>query len=754
MKALSPFSGLAMRVLTDILRPNDQKAFYWLLYNYREKQLEDFKPELAHSMSDYHHLKPGAWKRRISTCQFSQPRANGHGRSVSRFTVISNATETEPDTIQSYDPYRGSRMLQPCSSQASHAKVTVHRDSLANIANTPSQATRPHTGANPRRARASSMRASISGRPQSSRGSVSSVQSARHGASHARGPSLRHKRGVDFSHVRKRSTSATPLPGPPSTASQAQAFVDEAETQAPTQRPTSPEPPRNADGTHPKANDAPATILSKSSMLFNEELRHFSNNIARDCDEAFRSSLMEDDTFGGSFATDGDVKKSREQSPFLFGSETGAETSMDAGALAKQWGSRPLPPLPSESFLSSPPLAASTPPTSVRPSTRGSDQDDCEFCDEPVGKLALPVLLPKQVDRRTVSAPAYGQHNKQVTTLPSINEDAVASGQQNDKARIVSAPPRTPNNKRPNDGNSSMEYLSKVENTIRVVHSPSAVGPVKAPEPLKVRKKAGAEAAPSHVRRVTKHSRAGHERVPNASDFTDGTKKRKISWFKRPIRPESATGETMANLETRNVSGASTRSKQSGSASTEGGKKKGFNFTFWKNGSKERDGKMTITGNSFLFVHVYPSCLVRPILIVAVLIDFATFANRQRDGPEDDVDDRRTARRSRGGSVAQSAWRDAGTNGARHIEVKQNWLARLFRVKPATGYLCMTISRKQARQEIAILLREWRKYGIRGVQVDRQRNIVFARVGPRNCETKDTASSLPFLPAFAQCKMS
>ena len=91
--------------------------------------------------------------------------------------------------------------------------------------------------------------------------------------------------------------------------------------------------------------------------------------------------------------------------------------------------------------------------------------------------------------------------------------------------------------------------------------------------------------------------------------------------------------------------------------------------------------------------------------------------------------------------MTQSGWRDSDSDKARHIEVKQNWLARLFRVKPATSYICMTMSRKRARQEVAILLREWRKYGIRGVQVDKQRNIVFARVGPRNCKYRQTPTA-------------
>ncbi len=48
--------------------------------------------------------------------------------------------------------------------------------------------------------------------------------------------------------------------------------------------------------------------------------------------------------------------------------------------------------------------------------------------------------------------------------------------------------------------------------------------------------------------------------------------------------------------------------------------------------------------------------------------------------------------------------------------------------------MCLAISRRRARQEVAILLREWRKYGITDIEVDKERNIVFARVGGYNCE--------------------
>jgi serine/threonine-protein kinase HSL1 (negative regulator of Swe1 kinase) len=689
-------------------RANDQKAFYWLLYNYREKQLEDFKPELSHSMSDYHHLKPGSWKKRVSTCQFSQPRANGHGRSVSRFTVISNAQETEAGTIQSYDPYRGSRVFKPSTSDISQAKIVVHRDTNSASGVVGGSTVRGRSVSATRRGRASSMRASVSGRPQSSRGSMGSLQGHRQGTPHARGPNLRHKRGVDFSHVRKRSSSENRAQTVPSRASLATTAVNESRQHVASERPQTPEDPRLPDETLPKAKGAPVRrgVSTEASLLFNEELRHFSSNIAKDCDEAFRSSYVDDESTAVSW-TDSE-RKTRNGTPPSFTFDTTPQIGTAVEVSAKQWETRPLPPLPSDTFLASPPQAASTPPPSRRPSTQESEQYDVEDGDVQVARLALPVILAKQADRRAVSAPAYSQGTRKLSTLPSINENAGMNGQQNEKARIVSAPPRTPTKM-----NRNVEYLSKVENTIRVVHSPTAPSPVKVPEPLNVRKKAPAGDVGTSVNGT---SAKGFELQGDAAmeDAHDASKKRKMSWFRRPSRADAESKATTDEPRSRRPSGVSSRSRESGSVSTDGGKKKSFNLSFWK--AKESNCKMTIAGKKCLW----------------------PLSSKQRLTCADEVeyapDQQPPAKRASGGKLTKAPRRDSTADGTRHIEVKQNWLARLFRVKPEMTHFCMTISRKRARQELALLLREWRKYGIRGVQVDKTRNIVFARVGPKNCE--------------------
>jgi hypothetical protein len=108
------------------------------------------------------------------------------------------------------------------------------------------------------------------------------------------------------------------------------------------------------------------------------------------------------------------------------------------------------------------------------------------------------------------------------------------------------------------------------------------------------------------------------------------------------------------------------------------------------------------------------------------------------DTPSPDTERVLGGRADRGvhGGPEGGDWHESSSGLGRNIEVQQNWLARLFRVKPATSHLCFGISRKRARQEVAGVLREWRRYGMRDVQVDRERNIVFARVGKDNCKSR------------------
>ncbi|KAF4449316.1 hypothetical protein F53441_7388 [Fusarium austroafricanum] len=695
--------------------PNDQKAFYWLLHHYREQQLEDFKPELAHSTSDYHHMKPGTWKKRVSTCEFAQPSGNGHGRSISRFTVISNATE--PERGSSQEPLQADRLLHSRDSYKGQPGVNLHHYSYAENGSYTGQSNRLRSGSSARRGRGTSARNSTTGRLQSSRGSLSSMHSSRQGTPHGR--SIHHKRGVDFTHVRKRSTSSNRNRSgsmPPYVTEQGSTYQIEMV------RSHTPEIPSLPSGVLPKSAERQETHVNTkrssgqalrialgsryASEIFKEELRHFSSNIAKDCDEAFKSSLIEEDSIAGSL-TEPD-RTQYESTPFSFTIDAPDDSVPDVLEMPnKSFSNRPLPPLP-------PPVPsyddASLAPTPMgsRPSTGDSRLE--EFHAEQV-KVAQPVVFTKHAERRVVSAPAYTQKHKRNAALPSINEaGAVAS----DKARIVSAPPHTPT-KKGIDRIRGIEYLSQVENSIRVVHSPGDESPVKIPEPLNVRKKVP-EADQQNATLFAQHqepdstSQRSVDGAPAATtplldpcsnDPQAIIKKKKASWFKRSSKVESEPSRESIEWQDCNSYLTSSDGKRSDSTSTDAPtKKKTFSFSFWKS-NKQRDSIMSIA---------------RP--------------GEKEERPSLDLNGMGKTHAS--AKVSQSKWHESGSGPVRNIEVKQNWLARLFRVKPATDHICMTISRRRARQEVTILLREWRKYGIRDIQVDKQRNIVFARVADKN----------------------
>lgn len=680
------FSDQELIVKLSSEEKNDQKAFYWLLYSYRSKQLEDFKPELAHSMSDYHHLKPSIWKKRFSTVEFTKPRANGHGRSVSKFTVISNVGEDDNETVLSYDPYRASGKLKSMDSQVSHTKVVIHRDEIT--PNSSASKTRLRSGSNAtRRARAGS----VNRTPHKShnvRGSVTSLHSIKPGTPGRQAPSLRHKRAVDFSHIRKKSNSMGKFPRPPTHTGSINAVgAASSTTKLQRQRSVTPEVPKLPDGKYPKANGAP--FAKNTSALFREDIRHFSLDIAKNCDEAFKSTFKSNLTTDESILTDAEKKK-LESTPVSPSPES-PSVSTDATEFSnKSWLQRPLPPLPASGGFEN---SAETPKTASRPT---SGETELDYVIE--GVTRVPVVQARQVDRRIVSAPVVNQPpRKAVPPMPSITENigAVTALINNDKTRIVSAPPQT-SRKYGNGENGGMEYLSKVENTIRVVSSDHTTT-------LSIRKKPTKEELGKHLQ-VNTAVVTEKDMASSTSSDPHSASMKKRSWFRRVSRADTEAGGSETSAASAGYSPSTSDSQEPESATTDGSKKRSFSLPFWK-GNKHRDSKVGIEEEP----------------------------EKEKEFEKEQqvvrATSRATSRKSGGSELLEST-----SGGQRNIEVKQNWLTRLFRVKPATSYICMTLPRRRARQEVAILLREWRRYGIRDIQVDKQRNIIFARVAAKNCK--------------------
>lgn len=61
-----------------------------------------------------------------------------------------------------------------------------------------------------------------------------------------------------------------------------------------------------------------------------------------------------------------------------------------------------------------------------------------------------------------------------------------------------------------------------------------------------------------------------------------------------------------------------------------------------------------------------------------------------------------------------------------------NWLSRFLHIKPASKTLCLQVGRGKVRQDLVRLLRDWQRFGIQDVALDRKSNSISARVDRNN----------------------
>jgi hypothetical protein len=213
---------------------------------------------------------------------------------------------------------------------------------------------------------------------------------------------------------------------------------------------------------------------------------------------------------------------------------------------------------------------------------------------------------------------------------------------------------------------------------------------------------------------------------PFADESSSGNVRKKSNWFKR--NSKSGDDKTWGNPDKKNTSMPYTVTNNAARHISEEklvvpAKKKGFDFgRIFGRRSLKLDGGMSTAGKSPIPRVPYGIINLKCNIEIEIR-DSASIVE----------------------SIAEEQWRShVGRatnfeNPTRQIEPHQNWLARLFHVKPAMRYICFSASKRRARQEISSLLKEWRKYGARDIVVDKERNIVFGRVGPQNCEFLETS---------------
>jgi serine/threonine-protein kinase HSL1 (negative regulator of Swe1 kinase) len=707
-------------------------------------------PDLGYSTSDYHHSKPLAMTKTYSTRHFPQPKARGHGRHISRFTVISNAAETE----QSYDPFKASRPQHLDALQAAEkTKVTIHRTRPSDVSEIMQPANfrvELRTSVSIAGSERSRQRKALAPRGYTSYSSLASSTRSRGSAPYIRA-NVGHKRGVSFSHLRKQSDGHRNVST--SMTKHHSSNTEVTDDDGHSLRPVEELPSSTRYGQTKKTQVAGSQTLltvpkfDRVSHLWTDDVHQLSSSLAQDCDDAFNRS---------SGVSNSEIQNRTSTTVPSFQQTQLAIPEQKPGVLQKSkptnLDNRPLPPPPARTESVKAELTEAKNNAELRKKAGGDDSPG--YLDRMVSHIDRLIQPSSPTDRRTSSAPTSTR------PLASIyeagrEEDSPAGESRPDNCkeyqkrietkngRVASAPEARAK-KRINPKDRFTRADSDVRDTIRVVQSSES--PVKAPAPLTIRKKGShGKVSPPHGNhtggeRTSAQYQAGLRQQYNkdavtdleridedqhddfANDSNSGTiVKKKPAWFRRSAR----AGD---DLEWRmSVGGVNYVPSQSSSSDTAQQhdeilavppKKKFSLGRLFRKRSSHTD--MTITCELYLL-------LSQSLQNLDLIIDTANDNCDDNESMDDSMMDARLAAQGR-----RSANYSDGK--ARQIEPQRNWLAKLFNVKPASAYICFSTSKKRARQEIAGTLRAWKKYGIRDVQVDKERNIVFGRVAAKNCE--------------------
>ena len=701
------------------------------MLRFRDAQLENYIPDLEYSKSDYHHVRPKLSKT-YSTSQFTRPNSRGHSRQVSRFTVISNAAET----VQSYDPYRASRPQHlPSMRPPEQAKITIHRTRPSNegVPQVQTLSSARQTSTKSRQAsNTGSLSVQTRGRqPRAnsrglvSRNSMASSSRSRNSTSQVR-VSAGYKRGVSFHYLRERSLSSQRQHTPTNSrqgiggyGKRHSNYTDVTDDGGGGHlRPVDTTPPSTRYIRSKKShNDATPTGRhgaprgARSSLIWHDDVRQLSSDLAKDCDEAFNKSLI--------------------------GSNGGSEESTVARHKKGRRLSRPLPPPPpdrAESIRRE--LEEARRQVEIRKQYGDESPGYLDRMVSHIDRLMPPSPLHVRRDRRVTSAPTDGHPGGYVRPLPSINEQQEGSPKGRTEYENYTKY-HSRGDAQTNRTASAPEPGAYPHDTIRVVHPSTPLSPVRMPAPLTIRKKTsqsgqstrGGNQAPESYAQALRIRTSGldlrhqyHHNRPDGSpdlgrideDHHDdissaGTVVKKASqWFKRGSKSgdDFKSGPGSSTHATSSDATVVPPYSNDPTLVSPPKKKKGIIGRIFGKKSSKPDMSLSGTCGTLLMMH----------------------NTNNATGTEvyEDYDARDSV----------SAFTNIGhyDEGPRQIEPQQNWFAKLFRVKPACKFICFKVPKRRARMELVTLLREWKRYGIRDIHVDKRRNIVFGRVGAKNCE--------------------
>ncbi|KAI9651850.1 MAG: hypothetical protein M1829_002130 [Trizodia sp. TS-e1964] len=731
--------------------PNQEKAFYRLLLKYREDHLEDFQGVgVEYSASDYHHSKPKAKPKRKITSQYSRQRLHSQAkfpthlrqnRQKSQFSIVDDSYYgglQESETLESYDPFRASRT--PLAERKGElTSVTLLSNSVNTARHPPASRKRVTT-----KKYRSSSRMSIH-----STGASSARQNHSPVSCHV---STTHKRGVAFSHRRNKSVLSNPrspqkgyLITPPRQFEVVNDLRRANRDESPTPQPSG----RRASRL---LMISPRKKQHSENHMWRDDTRKASTELEKVCDEAFKFNDNFAETYRSSIASS---TRTANTDILNYTSPISSYNTREESGLQLANGQRPTSISQTQSAL---------PQTRGRRDTftkqelaltrdrliaRASQGNDGQgYLDDVIAQLDR-LINPRLAAQARSGSP--NSNDEEDDNLPSIDEEGNYESDQDEFKNLLerghrgyrstTAPNRVPSQtaRAP-----TRRAVSDERSTVRMVYqSPS---PVRTIAPLNIRKR-----------------ETGPVKVSNESVGIAITSNDEVIAPLRPVsrlsirprdewKPNYVTVAQRNELETINEDDSAEKNhNQQRRVSSGEGKKRGW-FSRKQTISNASNSGEILSGSN-------PE--TRP---VQNLGPFSSWTDRSKKNSID-TEDSRVARppppakrgffkifskrgRSEGdswenASSTSSLTREGDTNASiagvvedqrPAFQPHQNWLAKFLHIKPARRVLCFSVSKVYARREIASLLREWKKYGLEDVRVDKSRRVqlIFGRVDASN----------------------
>ncbi|EME48825.1 hypothetical protein DOTSEDRAFT_162654 [Dothistroma septosporum NZE10] len=704
---------------------NQEKLFYAALIKHREEHLENYYGEaddISYSASDYHHS-------RMPPVDDAPPMPERAQRTQSQYSIMNDEHLRQthsfvgsPPSMSSYDPYRASR--DPIvDARGEYVNVHVHRNGTTSTRRTTggNRLRHPHTTRlemlqqNNRRASAQST-ASLT-RSGKSRPSLPRSSNSRHSMTSSllpssppvvasMRPSELHKRNVSFSHIRRISTtsaftgqqsskSSNPAtPGTPGNLRQrqlkAQAVYKDDTDSSPLAHMDQPLKSRKERGAQletrikPRNSDTPHQYMRS-------EIRKHSAELEKACEEAF---------FRDSFGSGVTARTSVTDRPSPYDtppSSVSAATPEIAQVAAK-------PPLPPRALPELPKKdTPNTYLTRTLEETRkkleaykgGGEEYSAKF-DEVMKMLEnIKPGAAAAEHMRIRTAPEIIKISDQAGWLPIICEES-AERSSKDTAnwhRSVTDP---------------VHKGKKIQDrTVRMV-PPSISGTV---APLNVRKRSNGSQTSTvdPARRPTVKPSKDTLRSKHNVDLSGLTswgedttllsptvvRKKRSGWFGRSKKGSGAQSPAQDST----VGQASTVVPPGSAQSSE--------FPI----RKSRLGK----GKNGLSKWIGRMSREKGLATTVTETDITTMTHHSLD--------------SLFSSLSPSP---SSNDNPPPAGPERSWFARFFNIKPAVHILCFTLPRGKARQELVLLLKEWRQHGIRDLESPRGTNIISARVDKNN----------------------